>query len=92
MTDLQDVKTKLQGRVTFEAVAECKEDMTYLWHRRGKHWQEWQEVPQGSKYKGQGTPSLVVEDVDEKDEGVFHCVVSSEGGHITTRDASLKIC
>ena len=91
MEDVSDERVKPHSQVTFKVRAECEEQMNYLWETKSENSTEWMELSSGSKYQGQGTPSLVVADVDEKDVGMFHCVVSSDGGSVVTREASLRI-
>ena len=89
--DLNDVAVKLHDRVTLKVAAVCEETMTYMWQKRVNRRTKWANVSSGSKYSGQGTPTLVITDVEDKDEGLFRCVVSSEGGETVTREASLRI-
>ena len=52
---------------------------------------EWEEASPETKYEGQGTPSLVVANVEKSDEGLIRCLIISKGGHIFTREAHLGI-
>ena len=65
--------------------------MTYVWQMKRTNSMEWQDVSYESKYKGQGTRTLTIADAEDEDVGTFRCVVSSDGGSIVSRDASLGI-
>ena len=85
--DLRDVRAKFRDQITLEVVAECQEQMEYKWQMKIQKSMDWQDV----SYRGQGTPTLVIPGVEDEDEGLFRCVVSSEGGETVTREASLRI-
>ena len=85
--DLRDVRVMFRDQITLEVVAECQEQMEYKWQMKIQKSMDWQDV----SYRGQGTPTLVIPGVEDEDEGLFRCVVSSEGGETVTREASLRI-
>lgn len=69
----------------------CEGPVCLEWQRKANDATEWQDVSSESRYKGQGTPSLEIVDVEEEDEAMFRCRVSSVGGAISTKEAPLLI-
>ena len=90
--DLASVKVKRHDRVTLSVVVECEGAMCFEWEKRATNSTEWQEVTSESKYKGQGTPALVIPDIEEEDVGLFRCHIFSAGGNILTKEASVTTC
>ena len=88
--DLKDARVTPCGQASFTVEAVCEGPVTYVWQRKAMNSTEWEEASE-TKYEGQGTPSLVVTNVEKSDEGLIRCLIISKGGHIFTREAHLEI-
>ena len=89
--DLKDVRVVAHGLASFTVEAVCEGAVTYVWQRKVLNSTEWEEASPETKYKGQGTPSLEVTNVEKADMGLIRCLIISDGGHILTREAHLGI-
>ena len=91
LEDLKDIKVAPHGQVSLKVDAVGEGSLTYVWQRRVENSTEWKAVPSETKYQGQGTASLVVASVEERDVGLFRCLVFSDGGQCVTKEALLRI-
>ena len=89
--DLKDARVTPRDQASFTVEAVCEGPVTYVWQRKALNSTEWQEASPETKYEGQGTPSLVVTNVEKSDEGLIRCQIISQWGHIFTREAHLGI-
>ena len=89
--DLKDARVTPHGQASFTVEAVCEGPVTYVWQRKAMNFTEWEEASPETKYEGQGTPSLVVTNVEKSDEGLIRCLIISDGGHIFTREAHIGI-
>ena len=89
--DLKDVKATLHGQVALKIGVVGEGSLSYTWQKKAENSTEWQTVAAGGKCQGQGTPSLTLAGVEETDEGLFRCQVTSEGGQTCTKEALIRI-
>ncbi len=90
-SNAQDITTCVGGSAQFEALGTGGAPLSYQWRRDGLVLQDG-ETPVGSQISGATTPTLVITNAAESDEGDYDVVISNSCGSVTTQPATLTVC
>lgn len=79
-----DLSAPLGGSVTFQAVGAGDEPLRYQWRKDG------QDLVDGGRIHGAGTPALTIFSVEAADLGRYSVVVRNAAGSVESRPAALS--